>query len=359
MRAAGSRNTVISVAIVALFASSPGGAVSGSGGPTREALVTHGIKHFQERAMKQGLLELEEAVAVAPDWRPARRALAFALLRGGVFERAAEELIGILGTGLVGAIEAGEISGSRLPEGVDAEAVLGLAIVRSETEDYVAADRLYRSYADLVGPTAPAAAGAFWRLADVYETSEVEWGDPSAERAKALALDPDVALRIILPAFPDPASTPELEPYARPIEAASGREHPPDGYDSLPMLIRWKAPAGIDVASPSLFQRMAEAEILVDENGSVQEIVLPPEALEGNARGEAVAAAAAEWTFRPAVAEGAPVAAWISLSVDVPLGAAPDSLAPGEPPDTTAVDGTADRDDPDDAADAPTPGDAP
>ena len=257
MRVSGSRNTLISVAVVALFAGSAGGAATEADGPTREALVAHGIRYFQERAMTEGLSRLEEAVAIAPDWQPARRALAFALLRGGRFERAAEELIGILGADLVGTIEAGEVSGRRLPEGIDAEAVLGLAIVRGETGDYVAADRLYRSYADLVGPTAPAAAGAFWRLADVYETSKVEWGDPSAERAKALALDPDVALRTILPSFPDPASTPELEPYARPIEAASGREHPPDGYDSLPLLIRWKPPAGIDLASPSLSQRTA------------------------------------------------------------------------------------------------------
>jgi hypothetical protein len=332
MRTVMLRKVLISTTVAALLACSQAGADADALGPTREALVAHGVRHFTTRAMREGLAELERAVAASPDWEPGRRALACALIRGGIFERAAEEFTSILGSSLAGAIEAGEVSGRRLPEDTDADALLGLAIARAESGDHAAADRLYRSYADVVGPETPAAAWAFWRLAEMYETSGVGWGDPAAERLKALALDPDVARAIILPSFPDAASVPELEPYTRPVEAAAGRDHPPDGYDSLPVLIRWTAAAGIDPASPSLFQRRAEAEMLVDEDGTVREVVLPPDALEGSAKGEAAAAAALEWLFRPAVAIGEPVAAWISLEVDVPLGAAPDSLATGGQP---------------------------
>lgn len=276
--------------------------------------------------MREGIRELEEAVAASPDWGLARRALAAVLIRAGDFERARDELVHIVGDSLAAALEAGEASAPDLPSGLDDEIVLGLAIACGETGRPRAADRLYRLYADMVGPNTASSAGAFWRLADMYEASGVGWGDADAQRAKALALDPDVSQKIVLPSLPDPASTPELEPYARPVEPAAGREHPSDGYDSLPVLMAWSAPRGVDLASGSLMRRAVQAQILVGVDGRVSEIVLPPEAYDGNARGEATLAAAAEWGFRPAVASGTPVASWVTLAVDVPIGAAPDSL---------------------------------
>lgn len=325
------RNILIS-AVFAAIAAGTLTAAPAETGATREALVAHGIGHYRGRAMREGLAELEAAAEMAPGWAPAQRAYAFALVRAGMFEPASALLTEILGAALASGMEGGEISGSSIPDaGIDAEAVLGLAIVRDETGRYREADRLYRCYADLLGAATPEAAGAFWRLGQMYERSGVKWGSASAERARALALDPDVGRRLVLPSFPDATSVPELEPYTRDVEPAEGRGHPPDGYDSLPLLIRWSAPAGIDISSPSLFQRTAVAEMLVDETGRVLEVVLPQEAREGTARGEATVAAAREWVFRPAAVGGAPATAWITLSVLVPVGAAPDTLPPTVP----------------------------
>lgn len=312
--------------------------------PSAEALLVRGIRHFEGRAMREGLRELEEAVGLRLHWEPARRALAYALIRSGRFERAEEELTRLIGAATVEALQSGEATIGDMAVDIEAEDLLGLAIARGETRAYRAADLLYRSYADLVGPSTPRAARAFRRLADMYTKSAVEWGDAEVEAARALALDPEIASRSTLPEFPNPTDHTELEPYTRVIALALGTEAPEEGFDRLPLLAGWRPPDGVDLTSRSRLRRTADVEILVGEDGSTIQVRLPESIDQGGARAAAIESAVGDWLFEPALSGGDPVEAWITFEVEIPLEAArkdstaraqQDSTAPAQPDSAT------------------------
>lgn len=290
-------------------------------GAAPEALLVAGIRHFEGRTMKEGLSEIERAVAARRDWEPAQKALAAALLRSGDFERAGEEYARLAGQKLAEDIASGRARPSAVRGLVDPEVVFGLAVSRQFEGRLREADRLYNTYAGLVGESSPDAAGAYLRLAEMFGDHAVPWGDADAERAKALAVDPGAESRSLLPSLPDPALIPGAEPYARPIELDPEAQAPPaQGYDSLPALTNWVDPclsdrAGEEKAEQQPAAGTASLRMLVGADGRPAEVRLPADA-EVREPAATVRNAVMEWRFEPARSGGVPVAAWIV--VDVP-----------------------------------------
>ncbi len=351
------------VAHAAVLVALWGGSGAGSGAEPPEAtppaLLVSGTRHFQEGAMKTGLLELERAVELSPTWEPARRALAMALLRSGRFERAEKELVLLLGSRWTSGLESGDLKIGPLDRGTDTHTLFALAVTRRELGGHREAERLYRAYADLVGPTSTEAAAAYYHLFEMMSAYDMPWGDPEAERAKALALDPGIESRTVLPRLPEPGDVPEAEPYLRPIDLAGNREQPVTHYETLPVLIRWSPPeyAGSSAAPGG----RAQVEILVGADGYPAEVHLPDHLELEAGCAVAVTNAVMSWAFEPAVAgedlepggaaadsepavtagdsdsavaRGDPASVWILFEVEIPVeSAAPDTLT-AAPEDT-------------------------
>ena len=185
---------------------------------SREAMLERAIDALSGRRMSAGLDRLDEIIELYPDWVSARRTRAYARLRAGDFERVELELTALIGENILSALESGQMGAGDLPLAPEPEDILAMAIVRDEGGAYREADRLYRAYADLVGSTTPRAARAFRRLAYMYESSGVEWGDAAVERTRALSIDPEIESTSTLPAFPVAESAPS--PDAQDVESA-------------------------------------------------------------------------------------------------------------------------------------------
>jgi len=287
---------------------------------TAEALLVRGLERWTAQEMRGGLEDLRAVVAKRPDWMVARRALAAAVLRSGDFSRAAAEFEDLAGQTQAQALASGELTADRLPDDVDAEAIFGLAIATHFLGNVREADRLYRAFADIVGPTSADAARAYRRLAELFRDHDVPWGDADAEEAKALAADPGVASAVLFPRFPDPRGLPEVEPYTRPVELTPEHDPPADGFDSLPSLAVWTPiPASTDSTA---VEETVALEILVDERGAPAEVTLP-NGEELPARLVPAADAVRTWRFTPAVAAGERLAARIVFEVAATLAPAP------------------------------------
>ena len=128
-----------------------------------EALIARGIAHSAGSEMRLGLMELRDAVRVDPDSELARRSLAVALLRAGQFDEAADAFAAVVGeTG--DELASGAVAPSDVPGHIDRDALLGLATSVHFRGRAREAERLYRAYAALVGPTAIEAGPAYMRL---------------------------------------------------------------------------------------------------------------------------------------------------------------------------------------------------
>jgi TonB family protein len=279
--------------------------------PSAAALVARGIGHYEQRAMREGVRELERAVALRPGWTTAQMALSTALLRGGSFDRALagfEELLGVdTARGLAsGALEAGDLA---VP--ADADAVLGLAVAKHQLGKLREADRLYRCAADLWGPSSRESARAYYLLSEMLGETRVPWGDPDGERAKALALDPSVADSDVLPAFVDPTVDPELEPYTWSV-AIARRDSLLPVPDSPPALAEWRTQ---EIGAASEFQGTVTVEALVTRNGSVAEATVTGPAGIAQDLADAAVQAVGAARFEPAVVSGVAAEAWIVISI--------------------------------------------
>jgi tetratricopeptide (TPR) repeat protein len=293
--------------------------------PTLEALLVRGVRMFARQEMREGLEVLAAVVGKRPAWGPAESAYAGALLRSGRFAEAADGFAGLIGEETARLLARGTLSARDLALPVDPEHVLGLAIARHHLGEHRAADRLYRSYADLVEPTSEHAARAYFRLSEMYAEIDVAWGDAEAERAKALAVDPLIETRLALPDLPDASAIAETEPYTREIVLAPDRPEPEEALESLPVLIDWVPPTFTDLAADTEWERGA-VEILVGATGRPEDLALPSELDLGSGPGAALGDAAMTWCFEPAQGESGAIALWITLGVDLPA-APPDSLA--------------------------------
>ncbi|MFH1690832.1 MAG: hypothetical protein ABIE42_11470 [Candidatus Eisenbacteria bacterium] len=306
------RSALLAAAVVAStsIASTAWGQASGlPGDPSVEALLARGIVHSAGSEMRAGLDELRAAVRLEPGHALARGALAVALLRGGRFGEAEAEFAVAVGEERARALASGRASSADLPGSVDADALLGLATsvqLQGRTRE---ADRLYRAYADVVGPMSENAGRAYFRLHELATDSGVEWLDAEAELAKALAVDPNVRTAMLLPGFPDPRTHPELEPYVRPIELSASRADTAVEYDTLPLLSRWVAPADTSEALVALGEGKLRLEILVNADGLPVEVV--PITAVTDEELTPVTNAVGAWRFTPARAEGADAPAWI------------------------------------------------
>ncbi|MCK4409209.1 MAG: hypothetical protein KAW67_03945, partial [Candidatus Eisenbacteria sp.] len=223
--------TAVRVGLVVAVLAAPVAGVSPSSGqtadalgdPSVEALLARGIAHSAGSEMRAGLDELRAAVRREPGYTLARRSLAIALLRAGRFGEAEAEFAATLGKEHALELSSGRLSSADLPGSTDADALLGLATSVQTQGRAREAERLYRAYADLVGPMSRDAGRAYFRLHELATDSGVQWLDADAELAKALAVDPNIRSATLLPAFTDPSTHPELEPYLRPIELSHSR----------------------------------------------------------------------------------------------------------------------------------------
>ncbi len=186
----------------------------------------------------------------------------------------------------------------------------------------------------------------------MLERVGVSWGDAEAERARARALDPEIEQRSTLPDPPDLQDDPLTEPYTRPIvvlgrprsgavtgdsaaappdslatpepdSLAAPPADPPDSEITTPRLLRYDPPTGAVTAEDHGDTLSAaaepagklEVELVVDEDGVVQDVVIaecdrvPCETVA------AVAFAAGRWRFSPATLDGVPVDVRIHLPV--------------------------------------------
>ncbi|MCK4915344.1 MAG: hypothetical protein KAS89_04190, partial [Candidatus Eisenbacteria sp.] len=135
------------------------------------------------------------------------------------------------------------------------------------------------------------------------------WLDAEAELAKALAVDPDVRSATLLPAFTDPTTHPELEPYLRPIELSGSRVDTTVEYDTLPLLSRWAAPADTSETLLALAQGTLRVEILVGADGFPDEVI--PVTPVADEELTPLTSAVGAWRFTPARAAGEDAPAWI------------------------------------------------
>ena len=279
------------------------------GGPSVEALLARGIAHSVGSEMRTGLDELRSAARSEPGHTLVRRTLAIALLRAGRFGEAEAEFAVALGEERALALSSGRLSSAELQPSTDADALLGLATSVQLQGRAREAERLYRAYADLVGPMSKEAGRAYFRLHELATDSGAEWLDPEAELAKALAVDPNIRSASLLPAFTDPRTHPALEPYVRPIELSGSRADTALEYDTLPLLSRWVAPADTSEALLALAEGTLRVEILVRADGSPDEVVpVTPVAEEELTP---LASAVGAWWFTPARVAGENAPAWI------------------------------------------------
>ncbi len=284
-----------------------------------EALYVRSTRPVRGSDMRRALDDLERALVLRPGWLPARRELAVAVLRSGDFERALDLFGALAGGSVADGIASGDLSAADVPASVDAEALFGVGIARHYLGQTREAERTYRTYADLVGPTSAEAARAYFRLAELFRTAEAVWGSAEAEEAKALAIDPRVASENLFPAYPAPEEIPELAPYLRTISLSPGRVTEPGAYDALPALLSWSPTASDPQAAggdSSWVASPVPVEILVDAGGRPAEIgpATPSDPLPGF---DAAADAVLSWRFEPAVAAGRDTSAWILFEIDV------------------------------------------
>lgn len=316
-RAGGGRATVVRAALLAagvvasaaVVTTAWGQASELPGDPSVQALLARGIAHSAGSQMLEGLSELRSAVRLEPGHALARGALALALLRAGRFGEAEAGFTAALGEERVRALASGRMSSADLPGTIDADALLGLATSVQLQGRAREADRLYRAYADVVGPLSKTAGRAYFRLHELATESGVDWLDAEAELAKALAVDPGVRSAMLLPGFPEPRTHPELEPYVRPVELSASRADTAVEYDTLPLLSRWVAPADTSEALVALREGKLRLEILVSADGVPLEVI-PITAVTDEELTPLIDAVSA-WRFTPARASGADAPAWI------------------------------------------------
>jgi len=316
-RAGGALSAALWPAMVMAVLATPAAGVSPSSGqvgsapfdPTVEAFLARGISRSTGSEMRAGLADLRSAVRLEPGHILARKSLAIALLRAGRFREAEAEFTAGLGGERTRALSSGQLSSAELSDSIDASALLGLATSVQLQGRAREAERLYRAYADLVGALSKDAGRAYFRLHELATESGVEWLDAEAELAKALAVDPDIRSAALLPAFIDPTTHPELEPYLRPIELSASRADTAVEYDTLPLLSRWAAPADTSEMLLALAEGKLQLEILVGADGFPDEVipVMPVTDEDLTPLTSAVGA----WRFTPARAAGVDAPAWI------------------------------------------------
>lgn len=318
------------------------GESAASVGPSFEALLARGIAHSSGSDMRAGLEELRAAARLEPGNELARKSLAIALLRTGRFGEAEDEFALSMGRQRATALASGLLTAADLPDSFDPDALLGLATAvqlqgRARVRE---AERLHRTYAELTGPMSKEAGRAYFRLHELATESGVEWLDADAELAKALAVDPNIRSAMILPAFTDPGTLPDLEPYLRPIELSAAKTDTAVEYDVLPALARWVAPADTSESLVALGEGKLRLEILVGENGHPVEVV--PVAPVADEELAPLAGTVGQWRFEPALAGGENVPAWILFGDE-----------PDEVDSEVAGDETGSPDDPDSQDDEP------
>lgn len=302
---------VLAVAALALSAASRPARAS-----TAESLLIRGLERVETEGPDAAIPDIEAAVGVRPDWSEARWALGTALLGAGRAREASVVFAVLVGEGEAEAIASGGADADTLAPGTEPEHLLGLAAAREALGRTREADRLYRAFADLVGPTSPAAARAHLRLAAMYERTGVAWGDPAAERAKADALAPGAGADDARLRYPDLGGSADAGPYLRPL--AVGPTEEAGGFDSLPVLVSWAEPVLPPDTRPFTAERTVTLEILVDEGGAVADVRVVEDTGAGCQAQVAAAVAAARSRFEPAVRDGVPVAAWILFDVVYP-----------------------------------------
>jgi len=316
----------------------PGGEQGTEVEPSFEALLARGIAHSAGSDMHAGLEELRSAARLEPGHELARRSLAIALLRTGSFVEAESEFVRAMGEQRATALASGLLSAADLPDSFDPDALLGLATAvqfqgRARARE---ADRLYRTYADLVGPMSKEAGRAYFRLHELATESGVEWLDADAELAKALAVDPDIRSAMLLPAFANPSTLPNLAPYLRPIELSTAKADTAIEYDELPKLARWVAPTDTTESLVALGEGKLRLEMLVGEDGYPVEVVpLAPVAEEELAL---LVNAVVAWRFEPALAGGTSAPAWILFGKEADEADGEATTDEAEAPDETGAD---------------------
>ena len=316
-RVGGLLATVVRLGLVIAVLAAPPAGVSPSfgqtadapGGPSVEALLARGIAHSAGSEMRAGLEELRAAVRREPGHTLARRSLAIALLRAGQFGEAEAEFAATLGERRALGLSSGRLSSADLPDSTDTDILLGLATSVQTQGRAREAERLYRAYAELVGPMSRDAGRAYFRLHELATDTGVEWLDADAELAKALAVDPDIRSATLLPAFTDPRTHPELEPYLRPIELSGSRVDTTVEYDTLPLLSRWAAPADTSETLLALAEGKLRVEILVGADGFPDEVIPVTPVTDEDLT--PLTSAVGAWRFTPARAAGEDAPAWI------------------------------------------------
>lgn len=316
-QAGGAVSATLRAALVVAVLATPAAGVSPSseqaadapGDPSVEAFLARGISRSTGSEMRAGLADLRSAVRLEPEHTLARKTLAIALLRAGRFGEAEAEFTAGLGEERTLALSSGRVSSADLSGSIDADALLGLATSVQLQGRAREAERLYRAYADLAGALSKDAGRAYFRLHELATESGVEWLDAEAELAKALAVDPDIRSAALLPAFIDPTTRPELEPYLRPIELSGSRADSTVEYDTLPLLSRWTAPADTSEMLLALAEGKLQLEILVGADGFPDEVIPVTPVTDEDLT--PLTSAVGAWRFTPARAAGENAPAWI------------------------------------------------
>lgn len=342
----------VAVVLVALLAAAGAGQEQVPQDADPEALLVRGIELFSENEFSEGLALLRAVRDRRPGWNEAARALGSALLRAGRHEEARPLYVELLGAGVAEGLADGTVTAFELPPGTDPDAVLGFGMVHELAGEAVTAERLYRTYADMVGPAEPEAARAYGRLELLFETADVPWGDARAESVKARAVDSRGTSGQALPSFPDAGNHPALEPYFRTIERSTERSDSLATFDEAPWLTHWEAVP--PEMRENVTRRSVPVEVLVDSTGVPLEATTLDASLADSTAGRVVDAVS-RWRFAPALRGGEPGASWIVVSALAPVpagrGGAPDTTEAALPdtsraraaPDTTLM-GEAARD---------------
>jgi tetratricopeptide (TPR) repeat protein len=279
-------------------------------GLSPDALLAHGVADSKGADVRLGLEELRAALAARPHDALTRTELAVALLRAGLFEEAEGEFAELLGRERADELARGKLPYERLGSDVDPPTVLGLATaIQMQGGRPRQAERLYRAYAEMVGPLSPDAARAYMRLHELAEEQSADWLDADAELAKAEAVNPKLDALRLLPQLIDPTTYPELEPYLRPVELAPSSADSTVEIDELPMLALWVAPGDSTPASAAVVSGLLQLRIAVDSDGvpaSAEPVPVPTDKELGPLRDTVL-----QWRFSPAISGGEHVAATI------------------------------------------------
>jgi len=303
----------------------------------REALLARGIRLYTTGDLRTGVDLLRSVGEEHADWPAARRALGAALVRAGLDEEARAVYEALLGRDRALALAAGDFKADDLDASVEADDLLGLGMTYELRGEPRPAERLYRAFADHVGPTERDAARGYRRLAILFEELSVPWGDPAAERAKADAVDPRAAAGPGLPRFPAPEDDPSLAPYMRTIEPSTARAESLTTYDTPPWLVHWE-PLSVEVvpSEPAGRLRDVAVEVRIDTTG-VPHDATPVEAALSDTVASALASSLSAWRFAPARRDGRPVETWVVVTAKIPAAAPAGQGPPGAAPDTTDV----------------------